>query len=102
MAFLTVKGIRSPVTGKRLVYVNYVVTAPWNDSAFSSQPAYKLVGTNLLDGAILISRRMRMRGRIGLHSLVQSEEFYRRYGMIETGIDAETGLKYFESSELIA
>jgi hypothetical protein len=86
--------------GKPLVYVDYIVTAPWNDPGYVANPRFGLVGKVLIGAAIQVSRELGFRGRLGLHSLPKAEPFYReRCGMTDLGIDAEVeGLRYFEMS----
>lgn len=98
MAFLTVDGASSPITGLPLVYIDYLSVSPWNDRHFTSRPEYKLVGSYLLSAASLISRRLRLRGRIGLHSLEQAESFYVECGMIDHGFHQDKGMRYFEKA----
>src|ERR1051325_4252404 len=38
MCFITVRRVRSPISRKSIVYVNYLATAPWNDTAYTRQP----------------------------------------------------------------
>ena len=55
------------------------------------------VGTALLAESVLISYEHGMEGRIGLHSLPQSETFYQHRGMTELGTDPMYyPLRYFE------
>ena len=85
--------------GKHLVYVDFVETAPWNREEFLAEPRYHGVGTLLMRAAIKRSRDEEFGGRIGLHSLPESEEFYRRVcGMTDLGTDSkqESYLRYFE------
>ena len=83
--------------GKNLVYVDYLSAAPWNSKATAATPKYKLVGKVLLQAAIEISEDEGFKGRIGLHSLPQSEPWYINCGMTDLGIDADyQKLRYFE------
>jgi hypothetical protein len=83
---------------QHLVYVEYVHTAPWNRPLFTDKPVYKGVGGILLAAAISLSIEQEFQGRIALHSLPQSEEWYRGFcGMTDLGIDEEyQRLRYFE------
>lgn len=86
-------------SGKHLVYVDFVETAPWNRADFLNEPKYQGVGTLLIRAAIERSRAEEFGGRIGLHSLPDSEDFYRRVcGMTDLGTDSkqESYLRYFE------
>lgn len=83
--------------GKPLVYVEYVATAPWNRVELQKIPRFIGVGSVFIDAAIQLSLECSFRGRIGLHALPQSEDFYRKCGMSELGPDsAHEGLVYFE------
>lgn len=87
--------------GKRLVYVEYLETAPWNRGACQR---FKGVGTVLIAAAIQLSIVEGHQGRIGLHSLPQADDFYRfRCGMSDFGPDAsyypEFPLRYFEMTD---
>jgi hypothetical protein len=83
---------------QHLVYVEFLHTAPWNRPLFTPTPLYKGVGAILLATAVSLSIEQEFNGRIGLHSLPQSEEWYRDFcGMADLGIDEEyQRLRYFE------
>ena len=85
--------------GKPVVYIDYLETAPWNMPVLTENPRFAGVGSALLEAAIEFSLQEDCAGRVALHSLPQSEEFYRRY-MTEVGVDSIEGgsLKYFEMS----
>jgi hypothetical protein len=89
--------------GLELVYIEYLATAPWNRHGFTSEPLYKGVGQILLAVAVSLSVDLGFRGRIGLHSLPQSEEWYRTIcRMTDLGIDKDYPpgiLHYFEFTE---
>ena len=80
--------------GKPLVYVNYLETAPWNRRDLGFRPTYRGVGSALLAAAVSLSMDEDFKGRIGLHSLHQADEFYVRKGMTSLGPDPK--LTYFE------
>lgn len=84
--------------GKPLVYVDYLETAPWNQRELVEQPRFGGIGTVMLAAAITLSREEGFFGRIGLHSLPQSEKFYAdACGMTNLGSDlSKQGLPYFE------
>lgn len=84
--------------GKPLVYVDYLEVAPWNRNDLGKAGHYGGVGTALLTAAVELSRQEDFKGRIGLHSLPQSDAFYRDHcGMTDLGADPqESGLRYFE------
>ena len=83
--------------GLELVYVERIATAPWNRSALVPNPQFKGVGRILLATAISLSVQVEFQGRLGLHSLKQSETWYRDVcGMSDLGVDPEKNLRYFE------
>lgn len=84
--------------GKPLVYVQFLAAAPWNVPSIVKQQRYGLVGSILIATAIHLSIEEEFQGRIGLHSLPQSDEFYRdRCRMTDLGPDpAVQNLRYFE------
>jgi hypothetical protein len=84
--------------GKPLVYLDYLEVAPWNRPDLGQQPRLRGVGTALLSAAVALSVDEGFKGRIGLHSLPQADNFYRtRCGMTDLGPDpAYQNLKYFE------
>ena len=88
-----------PDRGKPLVYIDYIEAAPWNLNLpdIGQQRRYRGVGPVLVREAILQSQREGFHGRLGLHSLPQSEHFYTGCGM--TGVErdaAKQNLLYFE------
>ena len=84
--------------GKPLVYVDYIETAPWNLKELATQPRYGAVGVRLIEAAVRFSVDEEFGGRVGLHSLPQSEPFYENVcGMIRGEIDQHyEGLRWFE------
>ena len=71
-----------PDAGKPLVYVDYIEAAPWNYGPLVDVPVYKGIGMVLIRAAVQLSLDEGFQGRLGLHSLPQSESFYRdRCGM---------------------
>ncbi len=84
--------------GKPLVYVHFLAAAPWNLGSIVDEPRYSLVGSILLAAAVHLSREEEFQGRIGLHSLPQSDTWYRdACGMTDLGPDpAVQNLRYFE------
>ena len=88
-----------PDTGKPIVYVDFVETAPWNwrVSAISQDRAFLALGATMIRAAVFQSRKEGFRGRVGLHSLRQSELFYTSIGMNRVGVDSnKQRLAYFE------
>jgi len=84
--------------GAPLVYVESLASAPWNRHGFIGKPKYKGVGQLLIQAAISLSFTEEFKGRISLHALPQSENWYREVlGMIDLGPDPDyKNLKYFE------
>ena len=94
-------GSRSAI-GQRLVYIQYITSAPWNRKEIQRPPRYKGVGTALLRYARLRSVELGYGGRIGLHSLPTAERFYENQNMLNLGIDEEyENLTYFEFQDRI-
>jgi hypothetical protein len=85
----------SIAVGAPVVYVEFLAVAPWNRSVIQ-KPRFRGIGTLLLGVAVSVSLEEEMEGRCGLHSLLQSEGFYRRVGMKDLGIVDSSGLRYFE------
>lgn len=80
-----------------LVYVEALATAPWNRSLLEDPPYLRGVGRTLLLFARQRSLELGYGGRVGLHALPGSEEFYRRNGMPEYDTDPDKeDLVYFE------
>jgi hypothetical protein len=86
--------------GKPIVYIDFLEVAPWNWplSGISQQPRYRGIGTLLFTQAVRQSFEEEFRGRVGLHSLPQAENFYRSVlGMTAVERDpAKQNLMYFE------
>jgi len=82
-----------------LVYVEFVEAAPWNRrDIIGEQPRYSGCGSILIRAAIEFSKLEGFKGRIGLHSLPQSNNFYaNKIGMTDLGPDPDhQNLRYFE------
>ena len=88
--------------GKALIYVDYVEVAPWNlkalMSALGEKPRYNVIGSRLIEAAVLRSKEEDCKGRIGLHSLPMTESFYiKACGMTPVGRDpAKQNLLWLE------
>lgn len=94
---LTKSARESSQAGKPLVYVEYVEVAPWNRPELGATPRLRGLGSALMMAAIVLSEEEGFKGRIGLHSLPQADDFYRRCGMTDLGPDpAYQNLRYFE------
>jgi hypothetical protein len=85
--------------GLDLCYVELIATAPWNRPKFGEKPKYKGVGRALLATAISKSVELEFKGRLGLHSLPESESWYGPLGFTNCGFDDDKGLLYFELTE---
>lgn len=98
LMMLRSQGHRSWVaSSQRIVYIDFLATAPWNRPSVQNPPRYRLVGSILLRYARVRSEELGLRGAVGLHSLPSSEAFYRKQGMVDWGQDAEyQNLRYFE------
>jgi hypothetical protein len=85
-----------------IVCIDYVATAPWNYGVFLARigltARFRGCGRIFVAAAISRSRELGYNGRVGLHSLVEAEPFYRDVcGLTDMGIDAKyEGLRYFE------
>lgn len=93
------KSAREPSQARKpLVYVDYLEVAPWNRPEFGTKPRLRGVGTALITAAVVLSDEEGFKGRIGLHSLPQADDFYRcRCGMTDLGPDQNyQNLRYFE------
>jgi hypothetical protein len=85
--------------GKNLVYVEYLENAPWNrKELLFDPPRYRGVGSILVRAAIETSLSEGFKGRIGLHALPQSNDFYANTcRMVDMGADSHyQDLHYFE------
>jgi hypothetical protein len=84
-------------SGRSLVYVDFLATAPWNRCSIQNPPSYKGVGMALVTYAVKRSFDLGYKGRLGLHALPLAEAFYAKLGMVDFGLDAgKENLKYFE------
>jgi GNAT superfamily N-acetyltransferase len=87
----------SRVTGRRLVYVEYIASAPQNRPALQQPPAFRGSGSVLMRTAATLSRSLGMGGVLGLHSKPRALPFYEKQGFVDLGPDAEeAGLHYME------
>lgn len=102
---VTLKESRLPGTeGRPIAYVDYIEVAPWNQPIVGMQRRFKGAGTVLMIAAAALSADLEFKGRVGLHSLPQSERFYEDLGMIDLGPDSEVNgsLRYFEMPAEVA
>ena len=81
------------IDGKACAYVAFIATAPWNRKRKGGDREFKGVGSTLL--AVTLLHELKNTGSLTLelHSLPQSEIFYRKIGMHETGKRSKDGLK---------
>jgi|SRR5947209_4519668 len=91
------KGRLPGQVGKPVLYIEYLESAPWNYRELAEKPEFLGVGVRLLEAAVEFSGEEGFGGRVSLHSLSQSTEFYRKH-MTDLGLDSghPQGLRYFE------
>jgi hypothetical protein len=84
--------------GQHLVYVDYLEAAPWNRPDLVGSARFRGVGSVLITAAVELSREEGYKGRVGLHSLPQADDFYRKVcRMTDLGTDSGyQDLRYFE------
>ena len=88
--------------GKPIVYIDLISIAPWNRYGFCESPKYKGIGQLLMGAAVSLSVDEGFDGRVGLHSLPQSESWYRDICcMSDLGTDTNK-MKYFEFTDVQA
>lgn len=105
MALVAGKQARlAPDAGKPLVYVDYIESAPWNVIPLVDAPLYSGIGSVMMRAAVQLSYDEGFHGRLGLHALPQSEEFYRdKCGMQGCGNDPSyQNLPYYEMTRELA
>jgi GNAT superfamily N-acetyltransferase len=87
--------------GREIVYVELIATAPWNRRGVVKEAMrYKGVGRVLIAEALNLSYHLEFSGRLGLHSLPQSESWYRDVAKFtDLGFDDEKRMQYFEVTE---
>lgn len=86
-----------PHQGRELVYIELLASAPWNRHQTVASPKYKGAGRILIATAISFSVNEAFEGRIALHSLPQSESWYREEaGFTDVEFDHLKKLRYFE------
>ena len=86
--------------GRELVYVELLATAPWNRPKLVPDPIFKGAGRVLISTAISLSVDLGFGGRIGLHSLPQSESWYRDIGgFTHVEFDPAKKMHIFEMTE---
>lgn len=86
-----------PHRGRELVYIDLLASAPWNRHRTVASPKYKGIGRILIATAISLSVNEGFEGRIALHSLPQSESWYREEAQFtDVEFDYLKQLRYFE------
>lgn len=87
--------------GREIVYVELIATAPWNRRGVVKEAMrYKGVGRVLIAEALNLSYHLEFNGRLGLHSLPQSESWYRDVAKFtDLGFDDEKRMQHFEVTE---
>jgi hypothetical protein len=84
-------------SNRRLVYVHSLATAPWNRLARPDPNGFRAVGESFLRFSRFRSEVLGFGGLVGVHSLLGAEDFYRKMGMRDWGIDrGKDDLRYFE------
>ncbi len=97
---LTMRCRYSSQVNEHMVYIDYLAIAPWNRRAIKSPIEFQGLGTVMLGIAVQLSKQEGWKGRIGLHSLPQSEGFYAKHRMELIGIDTKKeDLMYCEFTE---
>lgn len=84
---------------KPIIYIEFIESAPWNrKELLYDPPKYRGIGSILIRAAIEFSIQEEFKGRVGLHSLPQANNFYANTcGMTDMGIDTDyQSLRYFE------
>lgn len=90
---------------QHLVYVDFLEAAPWNRNDLQGGgPRLTGAGSIMMGTAIELSRAQGFKGRVGLHSLPQSNSFYANAcGMADLGADPNySNLRYFEMTPDVA
>ena len=89
--------------GQKLVYIDYLASAPWNLSFKGVQMGrFGQIGRVFLASAVQLSQESGFSGRVGLLALPQAVSWYQRQGMVEVPSAASGRLRYFEMTPDIA
>jgi len=102
MIIETAKKTSKLQTGKPIVYIEYLASAPWNRKAILETPKYGLVGKMLFSQAIGESVEKGFNGRVGLHSLPGAYRWYEHQGLTKFKLEQDNSLHYFELDEMTA
>ncbi|ASV12163.1 GNAT family N-acetyltransferase [Leptospira santarosai] len=81
-----------------IIYIDYLATAPWNRKTVLGVGKYIGIGTLLLKATIKYGLgQFNYTPGFNLHSLSHAEDYYRKIGMRDLGIDNQKeGLRIFE------
>lgn len=83
-----------------IFYVEYVAVAPWNRSNLITARKFQKIGTILLKQVCDFSiNKLNLKPGLSLHSLPQSEPYYKAQGMTEVSTEAKDGMKYYEMTK---
>lgn len=87
-----------PSLFKSLLYIEYLVVAPWNRAHLTARQRFKGVGPTLMRHAVHRSIALGHEGRIGLHSEPRAVQFYEaKAKLTNRGSDLAEGMRdYFE------
>lgn len=97
LSLLPIASRRAKSVPDEVLYIEYIEAAPWNLEEYAGiHQLYKGIGSALVASAIRKSAELGCGGRVGLHSLVEAEGFYRRAGFTDFGMDLKEKLRYFE------
>jgi hypothetical protein len=95
---LQIRGQRSQIEPTcPVIYIHSLATAPWNRITDPDPNGFRTVGRAMLQFARYRSEELNYGGLVGLHSLPSAEPFYRKMGMIDSGVDpSKENMIYFE------
>lgn len=88
---------------EHLVYIENLAVAPWNRDEIQSPRRFGGLGKVMLALAVELSRNEGWDGRVGLHSLSQSEDFYQKCSLVRVKKDSShEDLWYYEFTPSLA
>jgi len=85
-----------PDEGKPILYIEFIEAAPRNTVVLNDISFYRDIGTRLIEGAVNFSMEQGFEGRVGLLTLSQAEQFYRKMGFEKVRFDSKERLYYYE------
>lgn len=91
----------SKIDGEEIFYVDYVASAFWNRDRPGYTRKFSGLATILLKEATRFFA-IKYRAGFSLHSLPKAEDYYRKIGLKDFGIDPSCHMRYFEAEEKIA